>query len=678
MATRSQISFSRSSRSVHAYHRLETLERTEQAAGQRAFQPSDVLQQVVISALAVAPDASSLVYVRRTVEDGKYARRLWRTTFDGGDPEQLTNAKASDGRPRYSPDGRSLLFISDRTGKPQAWLMSLAGGEPRQLTDLPNGVGAADWSPDGAKLLLLAPSGEKRFLIGKEDDPTARRILDYTWRLDGVGVRDEFTSAWIADVDGGKPARLTDPGYSVDVAAWSPDSKHIAFIADRSETAGLEEIGAVWTVSVQGESEPRQVGSLAGGVWNLAWAPSKHIAFLGNGQPDQAGWADAELHVFDGAKHIRLAADRHLNIQTTTYGDYMDGENWGVPPVIWDDEDHVLGLVSHRGHSHPFEFGIDGTIEALAEPEAVCVAIATGGGRTAVVASDGGPNEVYAVEDGKLRQLTTDGSQWYGPFRRAVEHVSIPHPDGHTIDTWLLSAHGNRQKAPLVINVHGGPNASHGPTPWLEMTALADAGLHVVWCNPRGSTSYGEGYARALEGRWGEPDGSDLLRVLDWAVEQGLADRNRAGIMGLSYGGFMTNWMLANHPGVFAAAVSENPVTDLLGEWATSDFGRFIGRRAIGKQNLWENLDEFLRGSPFVRIHQNHAPLLLLQAENDMRCPPGNSEMVFNILRTLGREVEMIRYPAESHVMLAIGRPDRRVDRIERMVGWFGKHLADS
>jgi dipeptidyl aminopeptidase/acylaminoacyl peptidase len=138
--------------------------------------------------------------------------------------------------------------------------------------------------------------------------------------------------------------------------------------------------------------------------------------------------------------------------------------------------------------------------------------------------------------------------------------------------------------------------------------------------------------------------------------------------------------MLANHPGVFAAAVSENPVTDLIGEWATSDFGRYIGRRAVEKQNAWENLDDYLARSPFVKMHHNKAPLLLLHAENDMRCPPGQSEMVFHILRTLGREVEMIRYPAETHVMLAIGRPDRRVDRIERIVAWFTKHLlkADS
>jgi dipeptidyl aminopeptidase/acylaminoacyl peptidase len=207
------------------------------------------------------------------------------------------------------------------------------------------------------------------------------------------------------------------------------------------------------------------------------------------------------------------------------------------------------------------------------------------------------------------------------------------------------------------------------------MNALADAGIHVIWTNPRGSTSYGEQYAKDLEGKWGETDGSDLLTVLEWAIKEGLTDKNTVGIMGLSYGGFMTNYMLANHPGVFSAAASENPVTDLLIEWATSDFGRYIGRRSIERQNPWDDREAFLEKSPSTNMHRNHAPLLLLQAENDMRCPPANSEMVFHILRTLGREVEMIRYPNESHVMLGIGRPDRRVDRIERIVDWFTKHL---
>src|SRR5438093_1282459 len=558
---------------------MKTIEREEAGIQTRTrFEPRDVLKQVVIAALAVAPDGESIVYVKRTVEDGKYARRLWRTTFDGGRPEQLTSAKASDQRPRFSPDGRRLVFISDRSGKPQAWVINLSGGEPRQVTDLPGGVGAADWSPDGSRLLLLGGSGEKRFLVGDPDDPIARAIRDYTWRFDGVGVRDEYTSVWVTEVDEPKPRRITDPHYYVSGAAWSPDGARIAFLADRSETHGLEEIDSVWSIDAHG-GEPQQVARLAGGTLNVAWAPGRDVVFLGLSHEGSPGWADVELHV--GGR--RLAADRHLNIQPTSYGDYMDGDQFGQPPLIYEDDENLLALVGHHGYSHPYRFGVNGKVEALATPEAMCSSIAAGGGRVAVnAATSDGPNEVCAVEDGE-----------------------------------------------------------------------------GVWCGP---------------------DGSDLLRLIDWAADElKIADREKIGIMGLSYGGFMTNWMIANHPGVFAAAVSENPVTDMLGEWATSDFGRYIGRRAAEKQNAWESIDAFLARSPFVKIHQNKAPLLLLHAENDMRCPPGQSEMVFHILRTLGREVELVRYPAETHIMLAIGRPDRRVDRIERIVGWFTTHLgADS
>ena len=654
---------------------MKTIEREEARTETRTpFKPEHVLQQVVISAVAVAPDASSVVYLRRTVEDGKYARRLWRTDFEGRTHDQLTSARANDGRPRFSPDGKHLVFISDRTGKPQVWILNLAGGEPRQLTDLPSGVAAADWSPDGQKLLLIAPSGRQRFIKGNPEDPTARAIRDYTWRFDGVGVRDQYNSVWVMDADGGQPERLTEPDYSADAAAWSPDRRQIAFLADRTESRGLEELPAVWVMSAEG-GEPKQVRSMMGGILALAWAPSPRIAYLGIDHEGSPGWADVELHVEDK----QLARDRHLNIQVTSYGDYQDGEQFGAPPLAWHDENSVVALVSHRGYSHPYRFSVDGEVEALAEPEATCSSIATGGGKTVVIAATSDhPNDVFAVEDGKLKRLTTDGSSWYGPFSRKVEHFELKHADGHAIDTWWIPAGGDHAtKAPLVIDVHGGPYSSFGPTPWLEMNALSDAGIHVIYSNPRGSVSYGEKYAKDLEGVWGDPDGSDLLRIINWAVdERKITDRKTIGIMGLSYGGFLTNYMLGAHPGVFAAAVSENPVTDLLGEWATSDFGRYIGRRAIGTQSPWEDIDAFLSRSPFVKMHQNHAPLLLLHAENDMRCPPGNSEMVFHILRTLGREVEMVRYPGESHIMLGIGRPDRRVDRIERMVDWFQKHLS--
>ena len=643
----------------------------------RPFRAKDLLDQVVIQGLAVSPDGESVVYVRRTAEDNKYARRIWRVPFKGGRPEQLTSAKSNDTRPRFSPDGHQLLFISDRSGKPQVWLMPLQGGEPRQLTDLPNGAGGAEWSPDGKRLLLLAGSGEKRFLVGKPEDPIARRIRDYTWKIDGGGYRDEFTSVWIVDVEGGKPARLTAPTYDVGGACWSADGKHIAFIADLREEAALMDFSQLWSLpSKPGKDQPTQMAEVAGAVFNAAWAPAQQAAFLGTSEPMSPGWSNVNLYMTDGKDTNQLGAGRDLNIWNTTYGDFADGEQFVPPPLCWIDRQHVAALVAHRGASHPYSFGTDGTVTALAKEDVVCNAIAAAGGRVAVVASGDGPADVYAVEDGTLRRLSDDGSQWFGPFRSPIERIEVPHPDGHNVDAWLLRAHGEAGKAPLVVAVHGGPNLSYGPTPWLEMSALAGAGFHVIWSNPRGSTGYGQEYAHAIAGHWGGKDASDILRVSDWAVDEGLTDRDRRGVMGLSYGGFMTNWLLGRHPGAFSAAVSENPVTDMLAQFASSDFGIQIGSGAIGVDQPWDHLAEYLERSPYTKIHLNEAPLLLLQAEQDHRCPPGQTEMVFTILRSLGREVEMVRYPDESHVMLMIGRPDRRVDRIERIVGWFEKHLG--
>src|SRR2546421_3215379 len=343
IATSSQISSCRSSRSVHA-KRMQTIEKkqTASAVEQRTFEPKDVLNQVLISTLAVAPDGSSVVYVRRTVEDGKYARRLWRVSFDGGAPDQLTSAVAGDGRPRYSPDGKNVVFISDRSGKPQAWLISLSGGEPRQLTDLPGGVGAVDWSPDGRRLLLLAGSGEKRFLVGSPDDPVARRIRVYTWRMDGVGYRDEFTSIWETQISGGKPRRITEPTYNVEAAAWSPDSKSIAFVADRRPEAALDEYPSLWEISsTETDANPQHIAALKGAVVNVTWAPTARIGFLGINKEKAPGWANVDLYFIDGARTQLVGAGRDLNIQNSSYGDYMDDENFGLPPLVSLDGHHV-------------------------------------------------------------------------------------------------------------------------------------------------------------------------------------------------------------------------------------------------------------------------------------------------------------------------------------------------
>lgn len=640
------------------------------------FRPQDALRQAMIQGLAMSPDGETLVYARRTIVNNAYRTHLWRVPFRGGRAEQLTSAAANDGRARFSPDGADVLFISDRSGKPQAWTLPMAGGEPRMLHEMSDGAGAADWSPDGKHVLLLAPSGEQRFIVGKPDDPVARRIRDYVWRVDGVGVLDQHTSAWVIDANGrAKPRRVTRPELDVAQAFWSPDGARIGFLADAHPPLARGPLPQAWWVPATGGRKERPLGALPGGITAASWG-RRGVVAAGIRRPEPDGWERVALHLLDRGEVTPLdQEDETVTWIMLTYGDLMDTTLFGQSDLAWLDDRTIVARGEVRGRTPVFIVDPDGRATQLVEGDVVCTALAVAAGKIAVVANvDANAGEVYAVEDGGLRRLTTNGSRWFAPYRREPEHLSVRHRDGHQLEGWLLRA-GRKRHAPLVVNVHGGPHCSHNPTPWMEMLALADAGIHVLWANPRGSSGYGEGFASAINGEWGRADAADLLLLIDRLVREGLVDRDRVGVVGLSYGGFMVNWLLGHHPGRFAAGVSENPVSDLVAEFGSADFGSDIGLAAAGSVLPSDAPDAWREGSPSSKIHLNEAPLLLLQAENDLRCPPVNSEIVFAIMKTLGRQVEMVRYPGESHAMFESGRPDRRVDRLERIVDWFTTYL---
>jgi len=638
------------------------------------FTAKDILRETQARQVAVAPDGSSAVYARRTIEKGEYRIRLWRVPMTRGRAEQITSGDV-DTRPRFSPDAKRLLFLSTRSGESQPWLLPLSGGEPTQLAEFEGGVGAADWAPDGESVLALAESGENRFLVGDRESPTARQIRDLNWRLDLVGIRDQFTSLWVVPARGGKPTRRTEPRYEVAQAFWSPDGKRIGFVADlRPEAAVLEEPQA-WSISARG-GRASKLAELEGEIVAGAWSPRGRLAFLGLDKMKPGGWENIGLWVKEGRSQQRLGEELDRMFFYAVVTDLHDFGARFPPPLIWLDDENLLCLVSDRGSCVPYRFGLDGAVERLVEREdAVCAWLAEGGGRIATIASiAGGGAEVYAVEDGDLRQLSRNGARWFAPYRRDPERHSIAHRDGHELDAWLVRPRGRRSRG-LVLQIHGGPHLAHGPSPWLEMVALADAGFTVLYGNPRGSVSYGEDFARAIDGNWGDTDASDCLRLVDWAVRKGIAGRDHVGLLGLSYGGYMTNWLLGHHPGRFAAAVSENPVLDLFSFYGESDYGFLIAEHAAGVEKPWTAYERLFDRSPSSQLHRNTAPLLLLQAEGDLRCPAGQTDMAFTLLRRLGQTVEMVRYPDEFHLTLSIGRPDRRVDRIERIVDWFERYL---
>jgi dipeptidyl aminopeptidase/acylaminoacyl peptidase len=641
----------------------------------RAFRPADVHRQVLLQHVAVSPDGAWAAYSRRTIENGEYRSRLWRVPLGRGRPEQLTFADANDLAPQFSPDGRLLLFLSDRSERFQPWILPLGGGEPKRVGDLEGAVRLASWSPDGQTLLLLAPSGENRFVVGDAEKPLARTIRDLTWRLDGLGLRDQFTSAWTIPARGGRASRLTEPTYEVTDAAWSADGRRVLFLADLRDEAGVIEFPQAYSVTPGGRRRP--VAALKGYFISLTPSPDGRVALVGLDRADPIGWENETLFVVEGQKTREIGAELDRPIGNRTFSDVLEFGETLLPRARWLDDETVVALVSDRGGSRPYRFPLDGPPEPLLDdPELVCSALAVGGRRVLVIAAEpGGAGEVCEVAHGRLRPLTRDGSRWLVRHRIEPERVAVRRRGGPNVDAWLVAAKGRRRKAPLVLKIHGGPHSAYGPVPFTETLALAHAGFHVLYTNPQGSTGYGEEFAHALTGKWGEVDSPEQLAAVDWAIGQGLTDRDRVGVLGLSYGGFMVNWLLGHYPGRFAAGVSENPVTDLVSHFGTCDFATWVGPTAVGARFPHEDPDAYRDGSPATLIHRNRAPLLLLQCEGDLRCPADQSEIVFGILRGLGREVEYVRYPEEFHLMVATGRPDRRVDRLERIVDWFERHL---
>jgi dipeptidyl aminopeptidase/acylaminoacyl peptidase len=265
-----------------------------------------------------------------------------------------------------------------------------------------------------------------------------------------------------------------------------------------------------------------------------------------------------------------------------------------------------------------------------------------------------------------------DGLAW--PSMTCVE---APGPGG-PVETWIASPAGasDDEALPTIVDVHGGPLGAWSPAPSLEVVLLCARGYRVLLPNIRGSASYGGEWITPQLGEWGGPDAEDVHAALDHAVSLGLADAARLGALGLSYGGFMVNWLVGTTDR-FRAAVSENGVTNNVSTWAHSDTGPEYCRAArMGDPTTPAGVERLWRQSPLRNVASVRTPLLMLQSEADRRCPSADNEQYFAALRWLRRTVEYVVYPEEYHGLQATGRIDRRVDRMTRVLDWFGRHLG--
>lgn len=641
------------------------------------MKPDDLYEIAWIGESEISPDGRLVAFVvtRMEREDDSYRSAIWLVETDGGEPRQFTAGVKRDSAPRWSPDGQTLAFLSERgEEKPQLSVIPAFGGESRTLTRLPLGAGAPAWSPDGRKLAFSAKTGDAPDPDTKMAKPY-RRITSMKYRLNGEGFTyDHRRHIFVVHVGGGDPVQVTDGDWDDTQPAWSPDGAEIAFISARHAEREYDSNSDVWVAPAAG-GEPRQITDTKGGCGAPSWSPDgASLAYI-----NHPVWpSNSVLWIADAAGGNLRQADPAFDRETGL------GAPASAPRPVWCADGSLLSAAQDRGIVAP--------IRAKEGEPTVCLdagrrmlgwySVSADGARMAVSATSvTAPAEVSLLDlsTGVERQLTNFNGAFAGSAGlAAAERFVVPAGEGAEVDYWVMKPAGFEagKQYPVLLNIHGGPFGQFGETFFDEFQVYTGAGYGVVFCNPRGSSGQSTAFARALVGDMGGPDFHDVMAAFDAALERmPWADHSRLGVMGGSYGGFMTTWIIG-HTQRFKAAISERAVNDWYSMQGASDIGGTFNRQYLGEAaTIQDDLELLLRQSPLTYAKNIETPVLILHSESDLRCPISQAEQLFVVLKQRRKDVEFVRFPDEDHELSRAGRPSHRKDRFDVILDYLARKL---
>ncbi|HSJ35873.1 MAG TPA: S9 family peptidase [Acidimicrobiia bacterium] len=605
---------------------------------------------------AVSPDGRRVAFGVTVVdsEADRYRRRIW--IAEGSTARPFTSGDG-DSVPVWSPDGQSLAFLRAEDRVAQLAIIPVDGGEARLLTDLPLGVsGVPVWAPDGRRLAVVGSDWRPEWadLDDEERARRPRRIERRDYRADGLGwTHDRLRSIYLVDAVGDAGAvRLDGSDRDQLGPVWSPDGSRIAYLTDLSDRPGYDPGSDIRVVSVE---DGETVGEAPRGQWAAlgfrADGVLHGLGSPGDDFPDLSGLWRLEPEVIPVVDHPRGLYSFAAGAPRLRFD--------GAAALVWDIDSGRAGALAVEP---------DGSVESLHTGLEVVSGFDRAGGTLAVATSTVDSPGHLVVRQG---DTTEDHHDFGGREAEALHprHLVVDGAGG-PLDVWVHLPPGEGP-VPLLLNIHGGPASHYGWGYFDEFQVYARAGYGVVATNPRGSTGGSREFLQAVRGEgWGTVDVEDIDAAVAAAMEEfPRLDRDRMGVMGGSYGGFLTAWLIA-HQTRWKAAVVERALLSWPSFGGTSDIGGWFADSYLGEHRLrWER-------SPLRVADRVETPTLILHSENDFRCPIEQAEQFFDILAGNGVPTEFVRFPGEGHELTRSGRPRHREERFEIILEWLGRWLS--
>jgi dipeptidyl aminopeptidase/acylaminoacyl peptidase len=661
---------------------VPTLPAAQAASGQtakRAITLDDMFKIKTVGDPQRSPDGKWVAYTVGTtdLEKDKRDTDLWMVGWDGGEEIRLTSSPDGESTPRWSPDGRFLAFLASRGTEEekklgaQVWLLDRRGGEAQRLTDVKGGVGGYAWSPDGKRLVLVVseqdPADEPEKMEGWKRKAKPPVVIDrYHFKQDRAGyLKTLGTHLWLFDVATRKAEQLTSGPYGDGSPAWSPDGGRIAFASNRGPDPDRDPDTHVFVVEAKSGAEVKALTSKEtpdGG--RPAWSPDgRWIAFLFGEEPRFSAYSQSRLAVVPsagGAATVLTAAlDRPVS-----------------GPLLWvADGASLLFLVEDDRESYVARVPAGGgQVEKLTTGRRTVSNISLGpdGAVTLLAGTATEVAEIQSLENGDLRRLTRQNEALFAGLELGVtEPMTSKSKDGTVVNSLLVkpASYMPGKLYPLLLRIHGGPNGQDDWSFSFEREFFAAQGYVVLAVNYRGSSGRGSAFQKAIFGDWGRKEVMDLLGAVDQAVALKIADPSRLGIGGWSYGGILTDYTIATDTR-FKAAVSGAGSALQLSMYGSD---QYIRQYELEIGVPWKALDRWIRISyPFFQADRIKTPTLYMGGEKDFNVPIIGGEQMYQALKSLGVETQLIVYPGQFH---GITMPSYNKDRFERNLAWYDKYL---